>query len=76
MIELLRYARLKPDGLASARLMPDGDVAVEFKRFSVENGKELEPEESVFPFASLEARLSEVTKELEVLRELIALKSR
>lgn len=74
MIELLRYARLKPEGVVSAQLMPDGTVQVEFKRFSVENGKEIEPEQCALTFEELEARLDETKKELGVIEELLALK--
>lgn len=74
MIELLRYARLKPEGVVSAQLLPDGTVRVEFKRFSVENGKEIEPEQCAMTFEELEIRLDETKKELGVIEELLALK--
>lgn len=80
MIELLRYARLKPDGLASAEARPPDNelgaphVAVIFKRFSVENGKEIPPEASLVVFEDLERRQAELRTELEVVQELLALK--
>lgn len=74
MIELLRYARVKSDGLASAFVNPEGLVVVRFKLFNRETGKEDQPEESVLTFTELEARLTEIKKELEVVYELLALK--
>lgn len=74
MIELLRFARVKADGLVSARVMPDGIVCVEFKRFSVETGKEIEPEQCLLSFEELQTRQIELQKELEVVQELLALK--
>jgi uncharacterized radical SAM superfamily protein len=74
MIELLRYARLKPEGVVSAQVTPNGTIQVEFKRFSVENGKEIEPEQCAITFEELETRLDEARKELGVIEELLALK--
>lgn len=74
MIELVRYARVKPQGLVSASVNADGQVRVLFKRFDVENGKEVEPEECLLTFAELEARFTEIKKELEVVQELLTLK--
>lgn len=74
MIELLRYARVKPAGLVSAKLLDGDDVCVLFKRFDVENGKEVDPEECVFPYADLVERLKELKKELVVVEELLALR--
>jgi len=74
MIELLRYARVKPHGLVSARVTPEGFVCVAFKRFNVENGKEDTPEECLITFGDLEARLTEIQSEMEVAQELLSLK--
>lgn len=75
MIELVRYARVKPQGLVSASINANGLVSVKFKRFDVENGKEIEPEECLLTFQELEARLSEIKKELSVVEELLTLKT-
>lgn len=74
MIELVRYARVKPQGLASSRVLEDGTVCVEFKRFDVENGKEVEPERSILTFLEIETRLAEIIAERAVVEELLALK--
>lgn len=74
MIELLRYARVKPDGLVSAKVTPEGIVCVAFKRFDVENGREISPEECLVTFPELETRMVELKKELEVVHEILALK--
>lgn len=82
MIELLRYARLKPDGLTSVEVNTgpgyNGElgVAVKFKRFSVENGREETPEESFVTFDELEKRQAELQIELGAVKDLLALKSR
>lgn len=78
MIELLRYHRLKPRGLASARavdpLIGTPGVLVEFKRFSPEDAGEIEPEQSVVTVASLQERLAEIVKEREVILEFLSIK--
>ncbi len=75
MIELLRYARLKPHGVVSAAVINDFTVRIRFKRFSVEiPNKEETPEESDLHFSQLEERLSELKIETEVVKELLALK--
>lgn len=74
MIELIRYARVKPRGLVSAAVMPDGVVRIQFKRHDVEDGREVEPEEYLLTFTELEARLVDAKMELEALHELLALK--
>lgn len=74
MIELVRYARVKPKGLVSASVTPEGDVKVLFKRFDVEDGREVDPETCLLTFAEIEARYEEIKKELEVVQELLALK--
>jgi len=73
MIELIRYHRVKPQGLVSAR-NENGLVAVEFKRFNVENGREEDPERCLLTFGELEKRLVELTAETEVVLELLRLK--
>lgn len=75
MIELLRYARLKPYGVVSVAVPDPATLRVSFKRFSVEiPGKEETPEISDVQFSDLEERLSEVQTELAVLKELLELK--
>lgn len=76
MIEVLRYARLKPEGLASATHVAPEAILVRFKRFNVENGKEDTPEESFVTYSDLEAREEVLKKELDVIREFLALKPR
>lgn len=76
MIELLRYARLKPEGVVSAALTPEGMVSVKFKRFDPTTGKEVEPEESLLTFEDLETRLKELPIEIAVIEELLKLKPR
>lgn len=74
MIELLRYARLKPYGVVSTEVKGE-IVAVSFKRFSHEiPAKEETPEVSEVSFVDLETRLVELKIELEVAKELLALK--
>lgn len=72
MIELLRYARLKPK-FASAKADPDGTVTVYFKRFDVATGAELEPETCVLTKNELRDRLADTEKEMAVLKELLDL---
>ena len=74
MIELLRYHRVKSQGLVSATINDQGMVCVAFKRFDVENGKEIEPETCLLTFPELETRFAELIDELEVVKELLALK--
>lgn len=73
MIELGRYTRLKPEGFAVAVLV-EGGMEVRFKRFDVENGKELPPEVSFLTFEEIEAKLKEYEAHVLVLRELAGLK--
>jgi len=75
MIELLRYARMKldPTTVPATKLAQDGLVIL-FKRFDVSNGKEVSSEESYVTFRDLEERLIEAQVELEVIKELLALK--
>lgn len=74
MIELLRYARLKPEGVVSAKVTPEGQVSVLFKRFDVQTGRETTPEESLLTFEEIAARMTELHTELEVVKELLSLK--
>lgn len=75
MIELLRYARLKPYGVVSATVPDPETVVVNFKRFSVEiPGKEESPEVCEMRFSDLETRLAEIEIELIVVKELLALR--
>lgn len=75
MIELLRYARLKPFGVVSTEVLDGRTVQVSFKRFSIElPNKEETPEICDVQFSDLEQRLSELKTELEVVQELLALK--
>lgn len=73
MIELLRYARVKSQGLVSARLLSDGQVCVEFKRFDPENGKEVEPEQCLMKVEDLTKRLAEIDVERAVVVEILDL---
>lgn len=72
MIELSRYRRVKRDNLVWAELSGEG-VNVKFKRFDVESGKELDPEVSYVSFAEMQAKLSEMENNMEVLKELLNL---
>lgn len=75
MIELLRYARLKPHGVVSTTVLDAETVAVSFKRFSVEiPAKEETPEVCEVRFADLETRRAEIETELAVVKELLELK--
>lgn len=75
MIELLRYARLKPYGVVSTTVIDPTTIQVSFKRFSPEMpNKEETPEISDVQFYDLEQRLVELKIELEVVQELLALK--
>lgn len=74
MIELLRYARLKPDGVVSAKVTTEGLVCVTFERFDVQTGRKIAPEESLLTFTELETRLGELQTELGVVNELLALR--
>lgn len=75
MIELLRYARLKPYGVVSTAVPDPETVVVSFKRFSTEiPATEETPEVSEVKFSDLETRLGELQIELAVVKELLALK--
>lgn len=83
MIELLRYARDHAEGLVTAEVVPGSalfgppqppGVNVQFKRFDVRNGRELEPEVSFVTFIELEKHLNELEIELSAVKELLALK--
>lgn len=74
MIELLRYARVKAQGLVSAFKLDLDTVKIEFKRFDVETGKEVSPETSLVNFGDLAKRKIELMTELEVVNELLTLK--
>lgn len=78
MIEINRFIRVRPEGLARAVPTDDegGGLYVYFKRFDVENGREIEPERSFVSWADMEARLAECDAHAGVLRELIALRKR
>lgn len=76
MIELSRYHRLKPRGLASAVVREDGSLEVVFKRFSVEDATEMEPERSIITFEDLEKRLAEIDTEKQVIIEFLNLRPR
>lgn len=75
MIELLRYARLKPYGVVSTSIPDAATIRISFKRFSVEiPAKEETPEISDVSFVDLEARQAELLIELEAVKELLAQK--
>jgi len=78
MIELNRYVRVKPDGLAKAVPTDDdgGGIYVYFKRFDVENGREIEPERSFLSWADIERHLAECEAHAAVLREFMALRAK
>jgi len=65
--------KLDPKAIPSTQLAQEG-LVIFFKRFDVSNGKEVSPEESYVPFRDLEGRLVELQTELEVVKELLALK--
>lgn len=73
MIEFSRYTRLKPKGFVTVH--PDGDaVFVDFKRFSVEDQSELEPERCRVTFEELSTKAAELERDLAVVKELLAFK--
>lgn len=75
MIELNRYARVKPAGLVRAEPTEDGGgLNVFFKRFDVETGREIDPETSFMAWAEMEDKLREVVSQEAVLRELLSLR--
>lgn len=74
MIELNRYARVKPEGLVVAKAVDSVGLNVYFKRFDVENGKEIEPEISYLRFAELEDKLAELKRQQLVVEELLVLR--
>jgi hypothetical protein len=76
MIEINRYIRLKPNGLAWAEVTrdDDGGLYVYFKRFDVETGKEVDPERSFLKFEDIESNLNEMEKQSVAMRELLRLK--
>jgi hypothetical protein len=79
MIELLRYARHKnhPKAPAMAAVEPDGaTIRITFKRFCPMTTDEQTPEESLVTFEELERRLEEAHIEMNILNELLALKSK
>jgi hypothetical protein len=79
MIEINRYVRLKPQGLVRFEVTKEHEevgIKVIFKRFDVETGKEIDPEISFVSFAEVDGRLSEMEKQIEVLREFSALRPR
>lgn len=71
MIELGRYARVKPDGLVSVVEPSETGIEVHFKRFDPENGKEVSPEISKLTFTEIEEEIRKHEIGLVVLRELI-----
>lgn len=76
MIELSRYVRLKPEGFARAEPTADdgGGLHIYFKRFDVENGREIEPEKSFLAWSEIESKLAECDAHATALRGLIALR--
>lgn len=75
MIEFSRYTRLKVLGRNLVTVHPDGDaVFVDFKRFSVEDQSELEPERCRVTFKELTDKAAELERDLAVVRELLAFK--
>ena len=78
MIEIGRYVRVKPQGLARAEPTADegGGLYVYFKRFDVENGREVEPERSFLSWSEMESHLARCEADAGALRELLALRPR
>lgn len=77
MIELLRYARLKPYDVVSTKALNAEVLEVSFKRFRVDiPGVEETPEISEVSFSELEKKHAELVIEMEVVKELLALKPR
>lgn len=78
MIELNRFIRVRPEGLAHLEVTAEdgGGVVVYFSRFDVETGKPIEPERSFLAFSEIEAKLAEMERQILALRELAALKPR
>jgi hypothetical protein len=76
MIEIDRWIRLKPEDLCTVEPTDadGGGVFVNFKRFSVENGKELPPERSFLTFKDLEEKLAEIERQAPILKEFLGLK--
>jgi len=73
MIELLRYARVKPEGLVRAYMENRDTVCIEFKRFDPENGKEVSPERSLVAVSDLQKRWDTLQAESLVVKELLEL---
>jgi hypothetical protein len=76
MIELNRYVRVKPAGLSWAEVTREdgGGLNIHFKRFDVENGREIEPEKSFVAWKELEEKQAELEKQIVAIREFLALK--
>lgn len=71
MIEFNRFIRVKPEGLVRVEATEEqgGGLWVIFKRFDVENGREIEPERSFLASTEIHERLAEMEKHIVVLRE-------
>jgi hypothetical protein len=71
VIEFNRYIRVKPQGLVHVEATEErgGGLWVIFKRFDVENGREIEPERSFLSFTEIHSKLSEMEAQIKVLRE-------
>jgi hypothetical protein len=70
MIDLKRFNRQRPKGLAKIIPFEDG-FALRFSRFDIENGQEIPPEVQKISMDELAKKKSDVEKELSALNEII-----
>lgn len=71
MIDARRYNRLTPKGLTDI-LKKDEDYYLTFKRFSVEDGGELPPEEQLIQIQEIKERIAIIEDELKGLNEVLS----
>jgi len=63
-----RFMRLKDRGLTSFVKKDDGKIFLTFKRFAVDDGKEIEPEFQAINIAEVDDRISTLNLELDGLK--------
>lgn len=64
MVDLKRYLKLRDKGLTDV-VMKDNIPYLQFKRFSVEDGQPIEPEEQMISIDEISKRKDEINKELK-----------
>jgi hypothetical protein len=62
MLDAKRYLRLQPKGLTGF-VKKNEDYYLTFKRFSVDEGKEIEPEEQLIDIPAIKAKQEELMSE-------------